>query len=138
MIDKKNILQMVRHVTRHTQGHEQRRLVDPRREWFLGICVFIIIATMGSVLNAKTHVKYNSLESTIVSTNASMIKYDEAAATAAIDLYTQKLSLFDELAADVPDLPVEETIEDSEESEPEESDDEILGEKIDPKPLTVD
>ncbi len=131
---------MVHHVTRKTQGRTERKLVNPHREWFIGLFFFVAIAIVGSVLNAQSYVKYNLLELTIDDTTSPIVPYDKAAAADAKEIYVQKEVAFDLLAADVPEIPVEVTFASTtnESEETEENEDEPDEEDVDLEDIMVD
>ncbi len=49
MIEKKDILAMVRHVTRHSRGVRDPQIVHPMREWITGVGVVLIGVAVGGL-----------------------------------------------------------------------------------------
>jgi hypothetical protein len=49
MIEKKDILAMVRHVTRHSRGVRDPQIVHPMREWMLGVGFVAIGVLVGGL-----------------------------------------------------------------------------------------
>ena len=49
MIDKKSIIKMAEHVFRKSQGYPDRRLMHPKREWGIGIGIFLVLVSAGAI-----------------------------------------------------------------------------------------
>ena len=88
MISKKDILNMARHVTRHSNGHQRTKLIHPRREWFIGLIVFLLVVVSGGVLNAERHRYYSDLESAVETQDVSVKEYRAERVATAIAQYT--------------------------------------------------
>lgn len=98
MISKKDILKMVRSVTRHRQGKQARALMNPHRDWFIGVGLFIVIAAVGGVFNARSYVYYNTVESQVTEDTVPVKQYRADGVRAAIERYDARSAQFARLA----------------------------------------
>ena len=102
MIDKKGIIAMARQVAKRSRGYKERKSIDPRREWFLGIGLFLVIAIVGGIFNARNYVYFTNIEKTVVEKPIITQNYQANQVQTALEIYSNKASEFNRLASDVP------------------------------------
>lgn len=63
MIDKNNILKFVQHVYRRGSGIPDRRMFHPRREWLIGLMVFLVIIVVAAIWSVHSFNVYKTIDS---------------------------------------------------------------------------
>lgn len=116
MISKNDIIKMARRVTHLSQGYKEKKTINPKREWFIGILIFLLIAVVGGVHNALNYVYFNNIEDTVVENPVTVTDYEEEKAKAALEKYRQKKLDFDSLVSNPPAAPVTEIVPSEEET----------------------
>lgn len=106
MIDKKSILKMVRDVTRRSHGATSKRATNPQREWFIGLFVFLVIAVTGSVLNARTHVQFSSIEPKLKNDIQTVGSYKQAKVDEALMIFGERKETFEAFETELNRQPV--------------------------------
>ena len=61
MISKKDITKMVKNVVRRDRGVPDRRLMHPRREWSVGLLLWITVVLAGGFYAAVTFNTYTGI-----------------------------------------------------------------------------
>lgn len=106
MINTNDILKMARQITKRSQGYHERKILEPNREWLIGVGLFVLIAVGGGIHNALSHVYFDTIDSTVIPTNITIREYNERDANLAIETYQAKQARFLELAGATPIAPV--------------------------------
>jgi len=99
MINKHDILNMVRAVYRHDRGLPPRRLIYPAREWGIGVVVTAVLLLGTCVMAGVTYLSLNSLEEWIETPVVETVQYDTAAADRVRELYATRAARYNELVA---------------------------------------
>lgn len=105
MISKKDIIAMAKRVTHVSRGYKARKTIEPKREWMIGIVLFLVIAVTGSIFNAANHNYYNQIKDNVVENEVPIKNYQATEATTALENYQAREAEFDRLASDVPAQP---------------------------------
>lgn len=113
MISKKDILKMTRVITRQSRGYKARKIVHPNREWTVGLLLFMLVAVVGGVLNARTHVYFNNLDEREVQTSMNHVEYNANRADTAFTIFRERQLTFNALTQKklLPSSPVIKTEE---------------------------
>ena len=113
MIEKKDILKMVRQVTKRAAGKPDKRLIHPRREWFIGISMFMLIVLVGAGYSVQVHSSLDKLEENVIENDTRVIRYQEAEVQKALERYRAAEATFDDMRSGLqPSVqPVVETSE---------------------------
>lgn len=106
MISKQDILKMARVVTKRSQGYHAPKIVHPNRDWLIGVALFIVVATTGGILNAKTHVVYNNLGTQVGETQITHTEYKTNQADAALMIFRERQKNYKTLMNEIAVVPV--------------------------------
>ena len=87
MINKKEILKLVKKITERERGLPDRRLMHPRREWALGVLVLFALSCGGGVYAFLTFMEYSDISVESEAVEVDQLRYYRADAQAAIDTY---------------------------------------------------
>lgn len=98
MISKSEVLKMARSIFRGKGGKMQHPVVEPWREWFIGIGFFALIITIGGMYTANKYQYYSNIESTIDTTTKAHKKYDQNSAELALSIFSERKSVFTSVA----------------------------------------
>ena len=105
MIEKKDILKMVKSVSKRAAGKPDKRLIHPRREWFIGISLFLLIVIVGAVYSAHVYTSLDRLEDSVSESDTSVIRYQAGNVQTALDRYQATQQKFETMRAALPDVP---------------------------------
>lgn len=99
---------MTRTVFKRSQGYQEQKLMNPAREWVVGISILIGIVIVAGVFDAREYFKYNSLASEIEGKTIEIKKYRHSVAERAHQSFDARLQQFNQLKNQVPavQLPV--------------------------------
>lgn len=75
MIDKADILKMVKHVTKRAGGSSDRRLLHPKREWLIGLAVSAACLIGGFIYNLNQFYYFFDIESEITPSDGKVTTY---------------------------------------------------------------
>lgn len=117
MIDKKDILKMVHHVSQRAEGKQDKRIIYPEREWLTGMGIFVVIVVVGGVLNALSFQDISHLQSNVTDSDAQVERYQERAVEQALEKYRARRAEYLLLQQNVPVVQPVEAGEDDEEGE---------------------
>ena len=93
---------MAKGVTRRSRGYSDRRVIHPKREWFIGIGIFVLITAIGAFWNIEEYMYYNTIESRAVGESVKPRAYQGEKVEEALQLFTQKQETFDALTNSAP------------------------------------
>lgn len=94
MISKAEILKMARSILKGEQGAMQHPVVEPRREWFIGIGFFFVVFIAGGVFTAQKYKYYSNIESTVETATKTHKKYDQNSAEFALRIFKERHEKF--------------------------------------------
>ncbi len=77
MISKNDILKFVRHVHRRGQGIPDRRAMHPRREWLIGLFIFLAVTGVGAILSMMTFENYKNIDKHVYAVDLATPVYNE-------------------------------------------------------------
>ena len=80
MISKNDILKFVRHVHRRGRGIPDRRSMHPRREWLIGLFIFLLVTGVGAVISMVTFENYKNIDKRSYTADLATPVYNEARA----------------------------------------------------------
>lgn len=106
MIQKYDIIKMAKHVFRRSRGIPDRELMHPRRDWLVGLAVFILLMLGGGGASALSYVYYDSIA---VATDPSAVvvpRYQAALIEATLERYNERVARYQALRAERPTPPV--------------------------------
>lgn len=111
MISKNHILKIAKHVLRRDQGHVDRRLLHPVREWFIGVACASMLFCF-SVYYVGTEF-YTQLEQTVTvpATEVTVVTYRAQVAQGVFETYKSRSQRFAELQSNTPKRAVVEPTE---------------------------
>lgn len=109
MISKHDILKFIRHVHRRGQGIPDRRSIHPRREWLIGLSVFLIVTGVGAVLSMITFENYKNIDKRAYEAELALPTYNEARANTVLSDFAARKQRYSTLigAIQVINLPAE-------------------------------
>ena len=133
MISKKDILKMVRHVRRKSQGVPDRRLIHPRREWIVGLALFVVVALAGVAYNMYTYATISNLENELAVEDSGVVRYQANTVDQALTIFRAKQAEFERLRTVVPPPPSNPPAEET----PDETDDDSATDNPAPPPEEI-
>ncbi len=116
MIEKKDILKMIKNVSKRAQGKPDKRLIHPNREWMIGLIIFLAVVIGGAALSAQVYFNLDNLEDNIADTDTRVIRYQEANVEKAINRYNAAAEAFAAIANTIQARPVETQVEENSDS----------------------
>jgi len=96
-ISKTEIVKMAEHVFRRSHGVPDKRLMHPRREWIIGLLLFLTIVFAGGVLSVGMFSQYQNLDTDAGETIIEVPQYNSALVTNVIDTYKDRTEAYDSL-----------------------------------------
>lgn len=93
---------MTRTVFKRSQGYQEQKLMNPAREWVIGISILIGIVIVAGVFDAREYFKYNSLASEIEGKTIEIKKYRHSVAERARQSFDARLQQFNQLKSQIP------------------------------------
>lgn len=97
MISKAEILQMARSILKGDGGKMQHPVVEPQREWYIGIGLFVMILVVGGVYTTNKYQYYNNIESTVETSTRTHKVYDQHSAEVALSLFQDRHEKFKDI-----------------------------------------
>ena len=114
MIERKDILKMVRHVTKRSRGVPDKKLIHPRREWLIGLVLFIVVLAGGLTYNSFSYQKALTVGSEESEGTTGVVQYRTGLVEDALTIYRERKLRFEELrpeatapAMQTPQNPIE-------------------------------
>ena len=102
MISKKDITKVVKNVVRRDRGVPDRRLMHPRREWSVGLLLWITVVLAGGFYAAVTFNTYTGINVDDEVVEVNQLRYKRAEALDAIEIYEKKKASHDLLLQSRP------------------------------------
>ncbi len=109
MMEKTDFLKMAKTVFKRGQGVPDKRLMHPKRDWGIGILIFVFVSVAGSYLSASSFSQYRNIEVSGGQSANKLPRYNEKQIESAIEDYAAKTASFSALVGDK--VEVEEVIE---------------------------
>lgn len=101
MFSKEEIFKMVSKIKRHSRGANERRLINPEREWAIGILVFLALLLIGFWYNAVTFSYYRNVEKHITEETVSIPNYNYGTLAKVLERYNERQRKFDEIKSGI-------------------------------------
>lgn len=102
MIQKRDILKMVRAVHRHGRGGKTHRFIHPAREWVIGL-LFALLALVGGMgYAAYTYNAYNTIERTLTVPEVQTVRYQAVQVERALEIFDARQAA---LAREIANIP---------------------------------
>ena len=95
MIDKKTIVSFILRFTKKGKKTFAKQTVHPKREWFIGVCLFLCVVSMGGVFSYFTSIRYKTLDAVTVGEFTDVATYKKNTVEKALTLYAQKKNIFE-------------------------------------------
>jgi len=97
MISKQDILKFVRHVHRRGKGIPDRRSMHPRREWLIGLSVFLAVTGVGAVVSMITFEHFKNIDKRTYTADLAIPIYNEARAKTVLEDFAARRLKYDAL-----------------------------------------
>lgn len=104
---------MTKKVIRRGRRLPDRRLIHPDREWLIGLGIFVILLTAGTVYEVRNFMTYGSLEDTVETESLEKVEYDRNKAVEALESFSDKATIFNSTRERYSGVFAEPTGEDS-------------------------
>lgn len=85
---------MAHDVFRKSSGKMDRKSTHPKREWFIGLFIFVVILSTGGFFTAENYRYYSTLENAIENTAKPSKKYNEKDASTALKIFEEREARF--------------------------------------------
>jgi len=94
MFDKKIVAKIL--VLFSQQGHSpyDKRTMHPKREWFLGLLVFLLIVIAGGLESAHVFLQHQNIRADQGAYEGTVIEYSEVLADNVLAVYTKRKDVF--------------------------------------------
>ena len=100
---------MVRDVMKTRHGTLTKKTTNPHRDWFIGLVLFLVVAVSGSVLNARIHVQFTSIEPTIDSDMQTVVVYKQEIIDDALRIFEEREKKFISFESELNRRPIKVT-----------------------------
>lgn len=104
MIDKNEIIKMAQHVFKRSAGVPDKKLMHPRREWAIGLLLFLAILVSGSTYTATSFNRFRELDTNNGEANVNIPRYQGDRVSAVLTDYQARTAAYKDLTAEVPVL----------------------------------
>ncbi len=94
MIDKKFIVSLLVKATSGQKKKFVKQTIHPRREWFIGLLLFVVLVAVGGAFSAYNFVRYTALHVTLPGSTPTVEMYKENTVKKALQIYTEKQKTF--------------------------------------------
>ena len=135
MIQKEDILGIAKKFIHREQGIPDRRLMHTRREWLIIMLLSIMLCVSGGVYAFYTFTVYSAISVESEAVEVDQLHYQRVDAQAAIELYTEKKTAYEELLI-VADTYMETVPSFEEETTPDTSSETVVEEPATPEVLS--
>lgn len=88
---------MTKHVFRRSQGYPDRRLLHPIRDWFIGLCIFMVLMASGGAYAASLYVNYQHIDTTAQVKQVKVPTLDSALVQATTERYAARAAQYSAL-----------------------------------------
>lgn len=105
MIEKKDILKMVRHIMKRGRGIPDKRLMHPVREWLLGLLGAVAVVVCGVLYSTQLFTTYDKVTEIEQTDSTISIRYNQTVIDDARAQFSARSERFNELRGDRPAPP---------------------------------
>ena len=109
MIDKKDILKMVKHIKRRSRHVPDRRIIHPQREWAIGLLLFFVILGVGSVFSASRFWYFSTIDQALEDNDIQVVEYKVGGMQEALRFFDEQTLRFQQIRNGI--IPVERVFE---------------------------
>lgn len=85
---------MAKHVFKRGQGIPDKRLLHPKRDWVIGLFLFGIVLTVGSIFSAQLFISNQDITTDAVSSGEQLPVYNQSLIQKVLDVYELKRNNF--------------------------------------------
>jgi len=90
MANKNNILDFVTNVHKKGQGIPNRRPMHPRRDWFIGLCLFVAVTAVGAGMSMHFFEKYKSVDQRTYTVEVNVPEYNRTLAKTVLAYFDER------------------------------------------------
>ena len=101
MITKTDIFKLVKKITRHNRGIKERQLLNPEREWAIGILAFTMLLIAGFWYNATLFSYYQNIEDNLTNETVSIPNYNYGTLDRVLMRYDERSRQFEEIKSGI-------------------------------------
>ena len=101
MIKKDDILKMVKAVTKQAEGKSDRRLLNPKREWAIGLILAVLLLVAASAYSLNRFSYFLKLEETLPASSLEVIDYQHGTMREVLDRFDSRHQEFQNLRGNV-------------------------------------
>lgn len=107
-MNKTDILKFVRHVYKRGQGIPDRRLIHSRREWLIGVAVFMVITSIGAVWSVHTFQRFSTLDQKTYQVPQTVPDYNAKVVSSVLEQLSEREQAYNRMISGLPDetLPI--------------------------------
>ena len=98
MIEKKDIIKMVRHIVRRDKGISDPKIMHPMREWGGGLLVSLLAIVVGGSVSASQFMTYSQDQKNQAGVTESTVLYKAALVESALKLHNEKISIYENIS----------------------------------------
>ena len=95
MTNKKTIVSFILRFTTSGKKTFAKQTVHPKREWFIGVCLFLCVVSTGGVFSYFTSIRYKNLDAVTIGEFKDVATYKKNTVEKALMLYAQKKNIFE-------------------------------------------
>jgi cytoskeletal protein RodZ len=110
MIDKKTIVSFLSALTHGRKKNFVKQTIRPRREWFIGLVLFVLIVSLGGIFSISNFTRFADIHLTLKAVPQAVESYKENTVKKALEIYRSKEREFTALDGEVV-KQVEEIVE---------------------------
>jgi len=90
MENKNNILDFVTHVHKKGQGVPNRRPMHPRRDWLIGLSMFVAVTAVGAVMSMNFFEVYKSVDRRTYTVEVNVPEYNRTLAKTVLTYFDER------------------------------------------------
>lgn len=91
---------MTRHIFRRSKGVPDKRLLHPRREWGIGLCLFTVVLFVGSGFGAQSFTQFKDVTAIEGQAELSIPRYNENQIKSVLEVYQERSDGYRALISD--------------------------------------
>lgn len=97
MINKNDILKMVRHIAKRSEHIPDRKLMHPARDWFIGLSIAALMFVSSAAFAFMTFHAQSEKVNRVVPVTETVAVYKGEKARAVLELYNERINTFNAL-----------------------------------------
>ena len=94
MINKKTIISLIASIVHGKKRTIIKTTIHPKREWFIGLALFIVIVFFGGVLSIANFKRFADIHLSLTASSQSVDSYKENTVKKALEIYAEKQNIF--------------------------------------------